>query len=383
MSEYQYYEFLAIDRPLSTKDMEELRALSTRAQITTVSFTNEYHWGDFKGNPDTLMKRYFDAHVYLANWGHCHLSLRLPRDALDFKIAAAYGTEYTLVIKEAGAHWVIDWDLRESESDRFGGEDDGRGWMSRLTPLRDELLRGDWRGLYIGWLAAVAAGELEEDQQEPPLPAGMKQLTAAQSALVEFLEVDPDLLAGAALASADAGQPPASEEAEAWLDTLPPDTVRELLRQLLAGQGLQAERALNARFAAWLRAQHPTAVEPNRRTVAELQQLAEEARQHRLRKETAARARAEAERRKLREAALRKLAQNFDGAWAVADRQAAQGTASGYDEARRILVDLADAYELCATRAEFEAALQRFMAPHTRRTALVRRLVEAGLWTKS
>jgi hypothetical protein len=61
----------------------------------------------------------------------------------------------------------------------------------------------------------------------------------------------------------------------------------------------------------------------------------------------------------------------------------AAATASGYDEARRSLVDLADAYELCATRAQFEAALQRFMAPHTRRTALVRRLVEAGLWRKS
>jgi hypothetical protein len=383
MSEYQYYEFLAIDRPLSAKDMEELRALSTRAQITTVSFINEYHFGNFKGNPDTLMKRYFDAHVYLANWGHCHLSLRVPRDALDVKIAAAYGTENALVIKEAGKHWLIDWSLSESESDRFGGEDDGRGWMSRLTPLRDELLRGDWRGLYIGWLAAVTAGELEEDEREPPLPAGMKQPTAAQRALVEFLEVDPDLLVGAVLASADADQPPEPDETEAWLDTLPPEEVRERLRQLLAGQGLQAERALNARFAAWLRAQHPTAVEPNRRTVAELQQLAEEARQHRLRKKTAARARAEAERRKLRQSALRKLAQNFNRAWEVADRQAAQGTATGYDEALRSLVDLADAYELCATRAQFEAALQRFMAPHTRRTALVRRLVEAGLWKKS
>ena len=79
MSEYQYYEFLAIDRSLSAKDLEELRAQSTRAQITTVSFINEYHFGDFKGNPDPLMKRYFDAHVYLANWGHCHLSLRVPR----------------------------------------------------------------------------------------------------------------------------------------------------------------------------------------------------------------------------------------------------------------------------------------------------------------
>ena len=214
MSEYQYYEFLAIDHPLSAKDLAELRALSTRAQITTVSFINVYNYGDFRGNPDALMKRYFDAHIYLANWGHCRLSLRLPRDALDFKIAAAYGTENALVIKEVGAHWVINWELSESESDRFGGEDDGSGWMSRLTPLRNELLRGDWRGLYIGWLAGATAGELEDDQREPPLPAGMKQLTAAQSALAEFLEVDPDLLAGAAQASADPGNTPAQEEAD-------------------------------------------------------------------------------------------------------------------------------------------------------------------------
>jgi hypothetical protein len=382
MSEYQYYEFLAIDHPLSAKDLAELRALSTRAQITTVSFINVYNYGDFRGNPDALMKRYFDAHIYLANWGHCRLSLRLPRDALDFKIAAAYGTENALVIKEVGAHWVINWELSESESDRFGGEDDGSGWMSRLTPLRNELLRGDWRGLYIGWLAGATAGELEDDQREPPLPAGMKQLTAAQSALAEFLEVDPDLLAGAAQASADPGNTPAQEEAEAWLDTLPPDDVREALRGLLAGQGLSAERTLQARFAAWLRTQRPTAVEPNRRTVAELQQLAEEAKQNRLRKESAARARADAERQQLREAALRKLAQNFDEAWAVADREATLGTASGYAEACKTLVDLADAYQLCAKRMQFEGRLQQFMIKHTRRSALVRRLVEAGLWTR-
>jgi len=50
MSEYQYYEFLTIDRPLTAKEMTELRVLSTRATITPVSFTNKYNWGDFKQN---------------------------------------------------------------------------------------------------------------------------------------------------------------------------------------------------------------------------------------------------------------------------------------------------------------------------------------------
>ncbi len=41
MSEYQYYKFQAIDRPLTEKQMEELRSYSTRATITRTSFVND------------------------------------------------------------------------------------------------------------------------------------------------------------------------------------------------------------------------------------------------------------------------------------------------------------------------------------------------------
>jgi hypothetical protein len=51
MSEYQYYEFLAVDRPLDERQQDEVRALSTRARITATSFINEYHWGNFGGDP--------------------------------------------------------------------------------------------------------------------------------------------------------------------------------------------------------------------------------------------------------------------------------------------------------------------------------------------
>ena len=82
MSEYQYYEFIAIDRSLTEEEMDWLRGLSTRADITPVSFTNEYHWGDFKGSPDKLMQRCFDAHVYVANLMTAIFMLRLPIKAL-------------------------------------------------------------------------------------------------------------------------------------------------------------------------------------------------------------------------------------------------------------------------------------------------------------
>ncbi|MBU2496383.1 MAG: hypothetical protein KJ935_07815 [Candidatus Omnitrophica bacterium] len=76
--EYQYYEFLAIDRPLTSEETSALRSLSTRAHITPVSFINEYNWGDFKGNPADLMRRFFDAHVYVANWMTAIFMVRVP-----------------------------------------------------------------------------------------------------------------------------------------------------------------------------------------------------------------------------------------------------------------------------------------------------------------
>ncbi|WP_197911824.1 hypothetical protein [Kineobactrum salinum] len=79
MSEYQYYEFAAIDRPLNEKEMAELRTVSTRAVITPGSFVNHYEWGDLKANPKDWMRRYFDAFVYSANWCSCWLALRVPK----------------------------------------------------------------------------------------------------------------------------------------------------------------------------------------------------------------------------------------------------------------------------------------------------------------
>jgi hypothetical protein len=148
---------------------QTLRALSTRATITPVSFTNEYNWGDFKGNPGNLMERFFDAHVYVANWMTAIFMVRLPIEAISKKTARAMAVNGILDFEATETHWVITWSLYESENyDRFGMEN-GRGWMGRLAPVRDELLRGDMRSLYIGWLAAVTR-EMADDGDMEPLP---------------------------------------------------------------------------------------------------------------------------------------------------------------------------------------------------------------------
>lgn len=57
MSEYQYYEFQAIHRPLTNKEIRVLRSYSSRARITPTRFVNEYEWGSFKGDEDAWIDK--------------------------------------------------------------------------------------------------------------------------------------------------------------------------------------------------------------------------------------------------------------------------------------------------------------------------------------
>lgn len=382
MSEYQYYEFVAIDRPLTREEMAELRSRSSRATITSTSFVNEYHWGDLKGDPADWMRRYFDAFIYVANWCSCRLALRVPHAVFSKAELKRFSTKYALTVDDSGSHWIIDWSLDESEDyDRFGMED-GSGWMGRLAPLRDELLRGDLRPLYLGWLAGVTSRAIDDNAAEPEVPPGMAQLSAAQQALAEFLEIDPDLLAAAA-----SGSPAIAESRDgsidAWLAKHSADEMRPILKLLLKGNSQQAERQIKSRFLARQKENAQSAAPSGtQRKVAELRALAEEENKLRLQRETKERARQEAGRRKKREAYLATLAADFDRCWNALHQQAERGTASAYDEAKRGIVDLADAYARASNRDAFDRALRQFMVRHAKRGALVRRLVEVGLWRK-
>jgi hypothetical protein len=46
--------------------------------------------GHFRGDPEKLMERYFDAFCYLANWGTRRLMFRFPRARLDAETARKY-----------------------------------------------------------------------------------------------------------------------------------------------------------------------------------------------------------------------------------------------------------------------------------------------------
>jgi hypothetical protein len=230
MSEYQYYEFQAIDRPLTDTQMADLRALSTRATITPTSFVNVYNYGDFRGDPDQLMDRYFDLNVYVANWGTQVLSMRLQQRLLSSQLAKTFGAGDCLVIRQHASSTILTFQS-EAEAD---GWTEGGGWLGALAPLRADIAAGDLRALYLGWLTGAQLGSIEDDTLEPPVPPGLGDLSGSLTRLTEFLYLDPILIEVAADRSAPLRDTMVSDDdIEAWVRDLPEGEKDRLLLQLL------------------------------------------------------------------------------------------------------------------------------------------------------
>jgi len=273
VSEYQSYEFVALDRPLTPAEMAELRSISTRAQITPARFFNEYQWGDLKADPAELLARYFDVHVYFANWGSRRLMFRLPRPMVDLEDlrACVPGGPVTLTVTEH--HVVLDlWsETEEPEEEWF---EDGQ-LLASLTPLRAELLRGDRRVAYLAWLLAAQAGELDPDTPEPPVPHGLGGPSASLAALTSFLRIDPDLLAAAAEAGVDnTGE---LDRFRSWVERLPAGEQQRWLLRAADNLDLAVGSALLGEF----RRAHPAVAADQGRTIAQLLDRAEERRAER------------------------------------------------------------------------------------------------------
>lgn len=242
MSEYQYYEFLSIDRALSPRKMRELRRVSSRAEITPTRFTNFYDFGDFKGDPSRWMERYFDAFLYFANWGTRVVSIRVPRRFLDLRTARKYCRTRSASARTCGEWLILDFEVQLEDQD---GLDEPQGTLGAIAPVRNELVAGDLRLLYLGWLLSVEAGEADEDSA-PPCPPGMRALTGALSAFAEFMGIPAESLAQAGQRSAT----PTNERAafRRWVESLSAREKSRWLEGLVFPRGTYGRAELLAQF---------------------------------------------------------------------------------------------------------------------------------------
>lgn len=388
MSEYQYYEFQALDRTLTAEEQAALREISSRAKITSSSLTNVYSFGDFGGNPLKLMQTYFDVHVYYADYGVRRLMLRLPKGAVDRKAVAAFDNDQFFEAHRGDYGTVLVFNLANEDGEFWDAHDDVDRRCTELAPLRAELIAGDFRTLYLGWLAAVAycgPENLKHDKgEEPPLPPGLKTLTEAQKTFCDFFMIDDALLEAAAEASPPRAEAAAPNWAE-WLKGIPAGTKDAWLARLLSGERdapLRAEAVELRRKQTASSAPSAKAAAP-RRSCAALAQAWERWIEELERRETAKKAarKAAADKKAAaeQEKRLKALAPREEAAWDEAEKLVVLGKTVNYLEAIQLLQDLlalaARGGRSAAAKARFEALKVKYKS----RAAFLKRLKEAGL----
>jgi hypothetical protein len=380
MAEYQYYEFLAIDRPLDARQLAELRALSTRARISPSRFVNTYQWGDFRGDPRALMTQYFDAFLYTANWGTRRLMLRLPSRLLDPSTARRYCHTDSASAWAAGKIVILDLS-REDQDGSWEDEEYGEESLGSIIPARAELATGDLRLLYLAWLLSVESGELADDDAEPPIPPGMAALNAPLRSLADFLRLDEDLIAVAAEASEEQkDSSPSPQELKRWVAVLPARERDALLVRLVLGDDVHLRTEL-------LRRSHgestdgPQHREP--RTVAELRDAAAARRVERERLAAIERARKRARRERdaalARDKRLEELALHEEQAWGQVDASIETKKPAGYDSAVGLLSDLRAVSERKGRPEAFAKRFAQLREQHLKKSSLLDRFDRAGL----
>jgi len=380
MAEYQYYEFLAIDRPLDARQLAELRALSTRARISPSRFVNTYQWGDFRGDPRALMTQYFDAFLYTANWGTRRLMLRLPSRLLDSSTARRYCHTDSASAWAAGKIVILDLS-REDQDGSWEDEEYGEESLGSIIPARAELATGDLRLLYLAWLLSVESGELADDDAEPPIPPGMAALNAPLRSLADFLRLDEDLIAVAAEASEEQkDSSPSPQELKRWVAVLPARERDALLVRLVLGDDVHLRTEL-------LRRSHgestdgPQHREP--RTVAELRDAAAARRVERERLAAIERARKRAGRERdaalARDKRLEELALHEEQAWGQVDASIETKKPAGYDSAVGLLSDLRAVSERKGRPEAFAKRFAQLREQHLKKSSLLDRFDRAGL----
>jgi hypothetical protein len=377
VSEYQYYEFVAVDRPLTAAQQAELRALSTRARITASSFVNDYQWGDLKGDPRAWMERYFDAHLYLANWGTHRIALRLPKRLLDPGEAASYCVGESAHSWATREHVILGLSSEDEDGDELC---DGEGRLASIVPVRAELAAGDKRLLYLAWLLCVQGRELDEEEVEPPIPPGLGELSGPLRSLADFLRLDQDLLATAAEASAmQPARAPSVAALTRWVKSLPEADKDAVVVRLLRGDDAHLRGELLRRY------DGRSAPEPavSGRTVGELLASAEArwvARQRVAEQRAAAeRARREQAAAAAREQRLNALAAGQDLAWQRVAALIETRKPKEYDAAVDLLADLKSLAERDRKTALFSQRIRRLRAEHARKPSLLDRFDRARL----
>lgn len=191
MSEYQYYEFRSIHKPLTKDAREVFASLSSRAKIHSHSASYEYSYGDFRGEPEALLLDFADVFFYIANWGNVQLMFKYPVTQVDKTLLEKYSIMSDAInYIEREDQMIVVLDLQNE--DGFGWTE-GEGMLAELLPLYDEIKKGNYQVLRLAVaLQAALYNYVDEDDDIEHLDTLLAQTTLsdAQKTLLGYMQLE-------------------------------------------------------------------------------------------------------------------------------------------------------------------------------------------------
>jgi hypothetical protein len=373
MSTYQYYEFLALDGPISDDGLRYSEGCSSRAEVSRYRWVNSYNWGDFSGNADQMLK-YYDAFFYFADWGSFQCSLVFPEGCLVLDDIEPYLTagdrEFGARLSCSGEsdRFILTWEYDEEATCWDDPEEIG-GLLGRLSGIREQVMRGDYRALFLVWLANFDPDWMEDEEGVvPPIPPGMNRLSDALRCLAEQLCIEEELLQVAAEFSCGNQAPEPTPIADV-IDTLSVAEMKHLLvRVAQGGEGrVKAELIQKTR---------PDAVVGDvvRVTCAEFAAQVLKIREVRTREQAIKNEERRCKEEQIRRDHLDHVIKQSEAIWQRLDQGLKKKTPSAYDAAVEQLKDLRDAYAQADESKEFMARFSQFRMRYGQRPALLRRV---------
>ena len=205
-----------------------------------------------------------------------------------------------------------------------------------MIPLRNEILSGDLRPLYLARLGVWLDQNHDDTDLEAPVPTGLDDLTDAQSALAEFLGVSENLVMAAALESPPMLKRENTDNPQLdWLKGLPQNVKDEWIAKWMLnpdtdvrGQILDDYRKVQD-ISVW-----PTV--PGTRTIETLNAVAEEITREVARKASANALKAKAMR-------LAKMVKDPAKVIAETEKLVALRNSEAYSQAAKLLAELREA----------------------------------------
>jgi hypothetical protein len=218
---------------LSPSERKAVESLSSRSIVTSYHADFTYHYGDFRADLEKILTKYFDIMFYISSFGCTQIMFRIPKGLVNIKELTEYGVPDVITIKLAKKIIIVDIFINEEEGGGWVTEDN---WLDQLVDLRDALIMGDYRVLYLAWLKATEDTEYYPDIQHPTVPHNLSKLNPSLKSFIEIFNVGSDLVKEAVKKSKIADVASFVIDSEKMIKKLPVAEKNDFLNKFFNGE---------------------------------------------------------------------------------------------------------------------------------------------------